>query len=111
MKRGVTLFGARKFEFNDSLFNGHMRILEELCDLILADGLQISWGGQGVIRAATPNASLTVGQETDLLARWQASKHIDLLAGYSHFFAGPFIEDSGSSDDADFFYFQTTLKF
>ncbi len=51
MKRGVELHGATKFEFNDSLFNGHMRVLGELCDLILADGMRVSWGGQGIIRA------------------------------------------------------------
>lgn len=51
MKHGVKTWGARKFEFNDSLFNGHIRVLEELCDLIIADGLNVSWGGQGVIRA------------------------------------------------------------
>lgn len=51
MKQGVTRWGARKFEFNDSLFNGHMRVLEELCDRIIADGMKVSWGGQGVIRA------------------------------------------------------------
>lgn len=51
MKQGTVRWGATKFEFNDSLFNGHIRVLEELCDLIIADGMQISWGGQGVIRA------------------------------------------------------------
>lgn len=51
MKRGVDELGATKFEFNDSLFNGHMRVLEELCDLLLAADLRVSWGGQGVIRA------------------------------------------------------------
>ncbi|GDX78208.1 hypothetical protein LBMAG42_00190 [Deltaproteobacteria bacterium] len=51
IERGVRLWGAERFEINDSLFNGHMRILEELCDLILASGLRLSWGGQGVIRA------------------------------------------------------------
>ncbi len=51
LKQGVTRWGATKFEFNDSLFNGHIRVLEELCDLVIADGMRISWGGQGVIRA------------------------------------------------------------
>jgi hypothetical protein len=46
----VERWGAARFEINDSLFNGHMRVLEELCDLVIAAGLRISWGGQGVIR-------------------------------------------------------------
>ncbi len=51
MKQGTVRWGATKFEFNDSLFNGHIRVLEELCDLVIADGMRVSWGGQGVIRA------------------------------------------------------------
>ncbi|MFZ5475228.1 MAG: B12-binding domain-containing radical SAM protein [Myxococcota bacterium] len=51
MKRDVEVWGATKLEFNDSLFNGHVRVLEQLCDLVIADGLRVSWGGQGIIRA------------------------------------------------------------
>lgn len=67
--------------------------------------------GQGVIRAATPNASRTVGQELDLLANWRASEHLSILLGYAHFHAGAFVADSGASDDANFFYTQTALRF
>jgi hypothetical protein len=48
--RDVAVYGATKLEFNDSLFNGHMRVLEQLCDRIIDAGLVVSWGGQGVIR-------------------------------------------------------------
>ncbi len=51
MKRDVVELGAIKFEFNDSLFNGHMRVLDQLCQLLLDDGMEVSWGGQGIIRA------------------------------------------------------------
>ena len=66
---------------------------------------------QGVIRAAGVNASETLGQETDLLAKWQVSTHVDTLMGYSHFYAGAFVRDTGPSDHANFFYWQTTVKF
>lgn len=77
------------------------------------DSNKSAWfnAGEAVIRPATPGASRTVGQEIDLLANWKVSKQVGLLAGYSHFFAGPFVDDSGADDDADFFYLQTTLKF
>lgn len=67
--------------------------------------------GQGVIRAAGVNASKTLGQEVDLLVKWQLSKHADTLMGYAHFHAGAFVQDTGFSDDANFFYWQTTVKF
>ncbi|PIQ83605.1 MAG: hypothetical protein COV75_06570 [Candidatus Omnitrophica bacterium CG11_big_fil_rev_8_21_14_0_20_63_9] len=67
--------------------------------------------GQGVIRAAGVNASETLGQELDLLAKWQLSRQLDMLFGYSHFHAGAFVQDTGASDDANFFYWQTVAKF
>jgi radical SAM superfamily enzyme YgiQ (UPF0313 family) len=39
-----------RFWFNDSLINGDMRALGELCDLLIANGVKIKWGGQGMIR-------------------------------------------------------------
>ena len=67
--------------------------------------------GQGVIRAAGVSASEILGQEVDLLVKWQISQHVDTLMGYSHFHAGAFVRDTGASDDANFFYWQTTVKF
>ena len=42
--------GAERFTMLDVLINGHPKSLEKLCDLIIASGYQICWGGQGVIR-------------------------------------------------------------
>ncbi len=66
---------------------------------------------QNVVRAASPNASITVGQEIDLLMSWQLTNHFNFLIGFSHFHAGPFAQDTGAHDDANFFYVQPTLKF
>jgi hypothetical protein len=51
-----------------------------------------------------------VGQEVDLRLRYQLDPRVELEIGYSHFFAGPFVENTGPADDADFFYVATTLK-
>lgn len=51
IERDVRDYGATRFEINDSLFNGHMRVLEQLCEHIIEAGMDLSWGGQGVIRA------------------------------------------------------------
>ena len=44
---------------------------------------------------------------------WSQSfgRHLKGLFGYSHFFAGDFIEESGSSDDMDFLYVQAQFTF
>ena len=66
---------------------------------------------RAVKRATVAGADPDVGNEVDLLAKYQATKEVATMVGYSHFFAGNFFEDTGSSDDADFFYLQTTLNY
>ncbi len=41
---------VRAFEWNDLLCNGNLGVLESLCDLIIASGLQFSWVSYAVIR-------------------------------------------------------------
>jgi len=53
----------------------------------------------------------TVGQEFDLLARYKFDRHLSGYAGYSHFFAGNALADSGPSEDADFFYLGLAFTF
>lgn len=60
--------------------------------------------GGGVIRAAGGSDQDYVGSELDLLLDWQVNRHLSFYVGYSHFFAGDFLEDTGASDDIDFFY-------
>ena len=46
----VARWGAVKLEVNDSLFNGSIRVLDELCGLLIAAGIALPWGGEGIIR-------------------------------------------------------------
>ena len=41
---------TNEFWFNDSLINGDIKMLEELCNLIVSGDMKIRWGGQGMIR-------------------------------------------------------------
>lgn len=66
--------------------------------------------GAPVRRDASGNSSSFVGSEIDLTVVWKAHKHVSVLAGYSHFFTGDFVKDTGKHSDADFFYTQVTLK-
>ena len=40
----------RSFFFNDSLLNGNLKALDELCDLLINNNIKITWGGQAAIR-------------------------------------------------------------
>lgn len=79
------------------------------------DAKESAWfnvaGAGGTVRGANANADPHVGSELDLLATYQLTARLGLLAGYSHFFAGPFVKDTGAHDDANLFYIQSTLNF
>jgi len=45
LKHYNSMFGIQRFFFADSIFNGIPKVVDELCDLIIADGMRIKWGG------------------------------------------------------------------
>jgi hypothetical protein len=51
-------------------------------------------------------AGTDVGQELDLVVNVHLSKHADLFMGYSHLFAGRFIQQTGSPRDPELYYAQ-----
>ncbi len=59
----------------------------------------------------TIGASNFAGHEIDLTANWKVNKHLSFLVGYSHFFAGAYLRQTGSASDANFGYVQATLSF
>jgi hypothetical protein len=60
--------------------------------------------GGGVVRAGTLGGSNDVGAEMDLTLKRALSPHTLLTIGYSHFFPGQFIEQSGPDQHIDFGY-------
>ena len=60
--------------------------------------------------AATADSS-DVGGELDLLLNWQIDRHAAAYFGYSHFFPGRYIDQTGSSGDIDFIYAALTYTF
>jgi hypothetical protein len=60
-------------------------------------------------RDRTGRSGDCVGSEIDLRARYQLTEFAELEVGYSHFFQGSFVDNTGPSDDSDFFYVQTTV--
>ena len=51
------------------------------------------------------------GAEADFTVNTKLTKHLDMLVGYSHFFAGSYLNDTGAGDDADFAYLMLTLNY
>ncbi len=69
--------------------------------------------GRAVTRTASTSLSHVnphVGDEIDLTAEYKANKVLNVLAGYSHFFADKYLLQTGANDDADFFYTQLTFS-
>ncbi len=72
-----------------------------------------AWHNAGgtVIRAGAPGAGRFVGSELDVRAILRGSDTQTFSIGYSRFFAGSFVEDTGPSRDADFFYVMSQWRF
>ena len=60
---------------------------------------------------ALRNADSYAGSEVDILVNWAACKNFEFQVGYSHFFAGQYLAETGAADDADFGYVQTKISF
>lgn len=67
--------------------------------------------GGGVLRADLGSDETYIGSELDLLLNWQIDRHAAVYFGYSHFFAGDFIDDTGPAADIDFVYAALTYTF
>jgi hypothetical protein len=73
-----------------------------------------SWyraNGVATVRPITPGASTYAGSEVDFTATYKAAKWLSFQAGYSHFFAGDYLSDTGAKADADFVYLQASIDF
>ncbi len=68
-------------------------------------------GGAPIRRDATGGSGTYVGSELDIVAKYQLDRHSSILAGYSHFWPGQFIEDTGSHKAIDFVYLQYQFTF
>lgn len=67
--------------------------------------------GGGVARAAAPGASREVGQEIDLTLNFAPARGWQLMMGYSRFFAGDFIDDTGPKSDVHFAFASVQFTF
>jgi hypothetical protein len=61
--------------------------------------------------AAGSDPDAYVGTELDLRLIYRPIDWLALEGGYSHFFAGGYVDDTGESDDADWGYLMATVTF
>jgi len=70
------------------------------------------YGASGApMRAGSAGSASEVGSEIDVWLDHRFDRHWTGLAGYSHFFAGEFIEQSGAHQDIDFYFVQAQYTF
>ena len=67
--------------------------------------------GLPIRRAPGGGVDDLVGFELDLHAKYTLNESTHLWFGYSHFFAGDYVEETGQSPDTDWVFFQLTLNF
>jgi len=97
---------------------GHLFWLADTADsLYNVGGVPRAGGGVGASTGFNRNPSYDsfVGGEIDVVAGYAVNKFTALEAGYGHFFAGDYIDQSwasaGGSSDAHWFYIQTMIRF
>jgi Alginate export len=80
----------------------------------LQNGGDVPYNANMTPFVATPGGSRYLGQELDLMASLDVSPRMNLVMGYSHFFAGDWYStnpDAPFAGDADFVYTQFILEF
>jgi Alginate export len=75
----------------------------------LDDGLYRLAGS--VFRTGQLSRERYVGSAPAVTLRWAPTRHISVLAGYVHFFAGPFLRETPPGKDTDYFTIWVAYKF
>ena len=53
----------------------------------------------------------TVGTELDVTLTWRPGRYVAALVGYSRFFPGPFIKETGAAENMRFVYGSLQLTY
>lgn len=67
--------------------------------------------GSVIRRDETGQSGTDLGQELDFFVRWNQTKHIEWRSGLCRFFPGEFIQNTGPSGDATWFFLQVRLSY
>jgi len=102
----------------------HLFDMDEEADHLYNVGGGIGYGGPGGVNRTGSDTYTDLngeirdvddelGQELDITVKYKFLKNFGVTAGYSHFFAGDWIEDTGGGVDrgVDWAYLMTSVKF
>ncbi len=67
--------------------------------------------GGGIVRPGNPLLSRRLGSEMDWTLQYRMNRHTVVTGGYSHFFPGPFIKESGPAEGIHFAYMMIQYTF
>jgi hypothetical protein len=67
--------------------------------------------GVALVRSGKNSSARYIGSQPQAQLQWNIDRHITFVAIYAHFFTGPFLEDTGSSQDVDYITVWITYKF
>jgi hypothetical protein len=67
--------------------------------------------GTPILRDPTGRSGHHVGDELDFFINFHLTAHQDILIGYSHLFAGEFLQKAGNGQSPDLTYIQYSFKF
>jgi len=62
-------------------------------------------------KGTSADVSNYVGDEVDVVMQYKLFSFLDLEGGYAHFFCGDYVKETGSADNADWFYLQSVIRF
>ena len=75
----------------------------------LADGIYSSAGFP--TRPGTQSDARFIGSQLQVGCEWQVREDVSLTGVYAHFFAGPYLSDTGAAEDVDYLSIWVTLHF
>jgi len=64
-----------------------------------------------LIRPDSASSARFLGSQGQLQMEWNPERHLSLVAIYAHFFAGPFLRDSGPAKDVDYLTTWVSYRF
>jgi len=64
-----------------------------------------------LVRSGRSSRERYIGSEAIANLEWEVQRHVTIAAAYSHFFAGPFLRDTGPAKDVDYATLWVTFKF
>ena len=67
--------------------------------------------GKQMRRDETGSSGSNLGGEVDLICKYKVNRHVEIMAGYGHFFPGTFVKKTGTHKDAQWAFTQLLLSF